>query len=272
MGNRAGIRAIQALAVAVFACASATPSSAQFYEPLLFAYGELSRPVTWMRGRMNPYIDRKTDFFGGIDAAKATTSVWMGVTWAPMGMLAEDGWRVRLIGGAGRYSYQTSIVPGGINDASAYSGEALGGYRKTFGNVFGQKLYAGAFVGLHYEDQSLALDDPSNPARGGEIGIKGSLELYSRIHDRYIASAFASLSSVHDKYHAKASLLYELNEMWALGGELAALGDARYNEERVGLAGSLTWQKRIFALSAGVLQNSGRGDGTYLSFSVYMPF
>lgn len=273
MAKRANKRAVQVLlAAAAIAAAGTTPVSAQFYEPLLFAYGELARPFKYLRGRANPYFDRKTDFFGGIDTAKATTFVWMGVTYAPLGMLAEDGWRIRLIGGAGGYSYRTSAAPGGINDANAFSGEVLGGYRKTFGNIFGQTLYFGAFAGVHYEDQILLYADPSNPARGSEAGIKGSLEAYTRVWERYIATAFASASTVHNKYHVKAALLYELTEMWALGGEIAAMGDARYNEERAGLAGSLTWEKRIFTLSAGMLQNSGRGDGTYVTLSVYTPF
>ena len=280
MEKRASKRAVHVLlAAAAIAAANPSPVSAQIYEPLLFAYGQLQRPLKYMRGRMNPYMDRKTDFFGGIDAAKATTFAWMGLTYAPMGVLAEDGWRVRFIGGAGLYSYRTSVAPGGINDASAFSGEILGGYRKTFENIFGQTLYVGAFAGLHYEDQILVYSDPSNPARGSEAGIKGSLEAYARVWERYIGTAFVSVSSVHNKYHGKLAALYELEETWSLrgerwafGGEIAALGDARYNEERAGLVSSLTLDKKIISLSAGVLQNSGRGDGTYVTLSVYSPF
>lgn len=272
MTKRARNRVIQILSAAAIAAVGATPVSAQIYEPLLFAYGELNRPFKYMHGRASPYIDRKADFFGGIDAAKATTFAWMGVTWAPIGMLAEDGWRVRFMGGAGRYSYQTNVVPGGVNDANAFSAELLGGYRKTFTNVFGQTLYVGAFAGVQYEDQLLVYNDPSNPAQGSEAGIKGSLEIYSRIRERYIATAFATLSTVHKKYHAKASALYQLNETWAFGAEAAILGDARYQEHRAGLVTSLTWQKRLFSLSAGALDNSGRGNGAYLTFSVYSPF
>lgn len=212
MKKRARNRAIQILSAAAIVTANASPVSAQIYEPLLFAYGELNRPLNYMRGRASPYIDRKADFFGGIDAAKATTFAWMGVTWSPMGLLAEDGWRVRFMGGAGRYSYQTNVAPGGVNDANAFTAELLGGYRKTFTGILGQTVYVGAFAGVQYEDQLLVYDDPSNPAQGSEAGIKGSIEIYSRIWERYIATAFATLSTVHKKYHAKATALYQLNE------------------------------------------------------------
>lgn len=273
MTKCAANRAVQVvIAAAVIATASAAPVSAQFYEPILFAYGELTRPLNYMRGRASPYFDRKADFFGGIDAAKATTFAWMGVTYAPIGMLAEDGWRVRLMGGAGKYSYQAAVAPGGINYAHTFSGEVLGGYRKTFRNVFGQTLYVGVFAGLHYEDQILVYSDPANPARGSETGIKGSFEVYARVWERYIGTVFASASTVHKKYHGKTAILYELTDRLALGGEIAAMGDARYSEERAGLVGSLTWNKRIVTLSAGALQNSGRGDGSYVTLSVYSPF
>lgn len=272
MAKRAGYRAAQILLGAAFAAADSSPVAAQSFEPLLLAYGELMRPVRYMRGRASPYVLEKTDFFGGIDAAKATTFAWAGVSYAPLGKLAEDGWRIRIMGGAGLYSYSAPAVPTGVNEANAFSGELLGGYRKTFANIFGHTIYAGVFAGLHYEDQILAYPDRFHEAQGAETGIKGSLELYSRLFQRYIATAFGSISSVHDKYYGKASLLYELNGTWALGGEIATMGDARYSEHRLGLAGTFTWRDRVFALAIGTLENSGRGSGAYTTFSVYSPF
>jgi len=274
MLKRAGVRAlcVGTFSLGFFFPASIPTAEAQQVSIPLQAYGLLRRRAEHLWGLANPYIQQKADFFGGIDAAKATTFVWMGATYAPFGTLGDDGWRVRAIGGAGKYSYNTSVAPLGINDAFAFSGELLGGYRKSFSGVLGQTIYVGAFAGLHYEDQILVYDDPGNPARGSDAGFKASLELYSRIQEHYIVTAFGSFSTVHEKYYAKTSLLYELNETWALGGEIALMGDARYKEHRAGLACSLTWQKKIFTLSAGVLENSGRGEGTYLTLSVYSPF
>ena len=271
---RAGIRAlcVGAFAAGFFIPASVPTAKAQQVSIPVQAYGLLHRRAEYLWGLANPYIQNKADFFGGIDAAKATTFVWMGATYAPFGTLGDDGWRVRVIGGAGKYSHNTSVAPGGINDAFAFSGELLGGYRKAFADVLGHTIYAGVFAGLHYEDQILVYDDPGNPARGSDAGFKASLELYSRVRQHFIVTAFGSVSTVHEKYYAKTSLLYELNETWSLGGEIAAMGDARHKEQRAGLAGSLSWQKKIFTLSAGMLDNSERGDGTYLTLSVYSPF
>lgn len=273
MWKRAIARALRVSVTAQSVATLCFASAAQAQQPWLplQAYEQLVRRVDYIRGFANPYINEKADFFGGIDAASETTFLWMGATYAPFGKLADDGWRIRVMGGAGIYRYRTNFAPEGINDANVFSGELLAGYRKTFRGVLGQTLYVGAFTGVHYEDQILVYDDPFNAARGSEAGIKATLELYSRIHDYYIASAFGTVSSVHGKYQLKAVLLRELNEMWAIGGEAALLGDARYNEQRIGPAISLTLRNRIFTLSAGALQNSGRGDGTYLTFSVYSP-
>jgi hypothetical protein len=270
MLKRAGKRAAQFFVAVAIAAASAIPVSAQ--TPFsVSTYEGLLRPLNYLRGRANPYVLNKTDFFGGIDAAKATTFAWGGATWAPWGALVEDGWRIRFMGGAGLYSYTSNIVPGGINGANVFSAEVLGGYRKTFDNIFGTRLYVGAFAGVLYEDQILHLPDPFNRAQGSELGIKGSFEIYARVWERYIATGFATVASVHNKYYAKGTILRELNETWGAGGEIAAMGDARYTEYRVGLAGSFTWQRRIFILSVGALENSGRGNGFYTTFSVYSP-
>jgi hypothetical protein len=267
---RARDRAIVFAVAAMIVGACTIPVCAQ--TPFSFAtYEKLLRPLNYLRGRASPYVDRKTDFFGGIDAAKAVTFVWAGATWSPKGTLVEDGWRIRFMGAGGLYTYETSAVPGGINDVNAYSAELLGGYRKTFQDIFGTTVYAAAFVGLFHETQLLSFADPSNPAQGGETGMKGSVELYARVWQHYILTAFANASNVHNKYYVKGAVLRELNEMWGVGAEFATMGDARYSENRMGVAGTFTWQRKIFALSLGALDNSGRGSGFYTTFSIYSP-
>lgn len=262
MWKRAGQRAGRFIVAVSIATAGLFPFSVQAYEGLFNPFAYLS---------IQP-LRQKVDFFGGIDAAKATTFTWAGATYAPAGTLSEDGWRVRFMGGAGRYSYASSVVPGGINDANLFSAELLGGYRRTFDGIFGTRIYVGAFAGVFYEDQILQLADPFNAAQGSEIGLKVSLEIYLRAWQHYIVTGFASAATVHDKYHGKAMLLRELNEQWAIGGEIATMGDARYSEYRAGLAASFSWQHRLFTLSVGALDNSGRGSGAYTTFSLYAPF
>jgi hypothetical protein len=262
MAKRAGLFARKCLAAASIAgtqfCAAPLPAAERVFEAF-------SSPST-------THLHRKADFFGGIDLADAVTFAWAGATYAPAGTLHADGWRLRIMGGAGRYTYLTSVVPGGVNDAGVYTAELLGGYRRTFDDIFGQRVYVGAFAGVNYESQMLALPDPFNPTQGSKAGIKAAIEIYSRIAHAYILTAMATASTAHRKYYAKTALLYELTPRWSFGGELVTMGDARYSEHRAGLAGSLTWGSRIFTLSAGALDNSGRGSGAYATLSVYSPF
>ena len=59
MATRANNRAVQIMLVAAIAVASPAPVCAQNYEPLLYAYGELARPLKYLRGRASPYVDDK---------------------------------------------------------------------------------------------------------------------------------------------------------------------------------------------------------------------
>ncbi len=261
MAKRAGIARL--VGAALFGAGAILPASAAE------TYERLFRPLAQMAA---PYLHRKTDFFSGIDFSDASAFAWMGVTYAPAGTLIEDGWRIRFTGGAGRYTYRTTIVPGGVNDANVQTAELLGGYRKTFDNILGQRVYVGAFVGLNHENQLLALPDPFNPTQGSATGAKAVLDLYARVSGHYILSGFASISTVHRKYQAKATLLHAWSPQWAFGIEAATMGDARYSENRAGLAASLTWNNRIISLSGGTLDNTGRGSGAYATLSVYAPF
>lgn len=252
------------MAIAALSAAAATAIAAP-----ATAYEQLIRPFA---GLPMEHLHRKADFFGGIDFAKPVIFAWAGATYAPAGTLIEDGWRVRFAGGAGRYTYATSVVPGGINDANVYNAELLGGYRKTFDDVFGRRVYLGAFAGVNYEHQLLSLPDPFNPTQGSATGVKAALEIYTRIAQQTLLTANASASTAHKKYAARAALFYELNERWSLGAEFVTMGDARYAENRAGLAASLAWRSKILTLSAGTLDNSGRGSGLYTTLSVYSPF
>lgn len=259
-----GWGAFRWMAIAALPAAAATAIAVP-----AMAYEQLIRPFA---GLSMQHLQQKADFFGGIDYAEPVISVWAGATYAPMGTLIEDGWRIRFVGGAGRYTYATSIVPGGINDANVYNAELLGGYRKTFDNIFGGRVYLGAFAGVNYESQLLSQPDPFNPTQGSKTGVKAGLEIYARIAQQTILIANASASTAHKKHFAKAALFYELNPVLSVGAEIVNMGDARYTENRAGLAASLTWRSKILTLSVGTLDNSGRGSGLYTTLSVYSPF
>jgi hypothetical protein len=215
------------------------------------------------RWQSHPLRDR-VFFFAGADVASDSAYGWSGFVAAPLGLLDEDGWRVRVAGGAGRYRYTTGNVAGGVNEASIMSGELMAGYRFSSGSG-SVTLYAGA----HVENQNLAAPDPGHPAQGTEAGIKVAAEFYRRFTPNLFGLASASASSVHDSYQARAALAYEISATVAFGVEAAINGDERYDEPRVGILVQTTFGRTSFSLSGGILSNSDKGDGLYGTLSVY---
>jgi len=219
-----------------------------------------------------PALAHRADAFAGIDFTMDSMFAWAGGTYAPRGRLDQDGLRFRIAGGTGFYRYRNAALPGGENQAQVFAGELLAGYRHNFGPVI-----ASIYGGLHAEQQILQTPDPSNPTAGGEAGLKFGAEIYARFLREFIFNGFATVSTVHGKYNARTSVTREFGALfsqgiWALGVEGGVLGDARASETRLGLTSTLTWQRRIFLLAAGLTDHSDKGRGAYATLSIYAPF
>lgn len=206
-------------------------------------------------------------FFAGADVASDSAYGWSGFVAAPVGLLDEDGWRLRIAGGGGRYRYRTGNVAGGENEANIVSGELMAGYR--FSNGAGSvTVYAGG----HIENQSLAAPDPGHAAQGTEAGIKVAIELYRRFTPDVFALASAAASTVHGSFQARAAIGYEISEIITLGAETAFSGDERYDEPRAGLFVQTNFGRTSLSLGGGYLSNSDKGDGFYGTLSVYAAY
>lgn len=218
------------------------------------------------RWHSHPLRDR-IFFFAGTDIASDSAFGWSGVVAAPVGLLQEDGWRLRVAGAAGRYHYRTGNVAGGINEADALSGELMAGFRVSVGDGS-----ATIYAGLHVEDQRLAAPDPGHAAQGTEAGIKVALELYRRFTPTLFGLASAAASTVHGGYQARAALAYEISEELAVGVETAVNGDERYDEPRAGILVQTTLGRASLSLAGGYLSNSDKGDGLYGTLSMYAAY
>ena len=206
-------------------------------------------------------------FFAGGDISRDAHFAWSGVTGAPQGLLHENGARIRVMGGAGRYRYRTAAVPGGVNEGHVTSGEILFGFRQVVGPAS-----VTAFLGAHVEDQRLAAPDPGHPTQGTSAGIKAAIELYARLTPASFITASASASTVHASYHARGAYGREHSSRLTYGIEAAVHGDARYVEPRIGLFAQLTYGRTTVALSGGYLSNSDKGGSAYASLSIYAPY
>jgi hypothetical protein len=211
-------------------------------------------------------IENRLFLFGGADLARDSASGWAGFVAAPFSKLDEDGMRLKIAGGAGRYRYRTGALASGENEGRYDSAEVMIGRRVLF-----DPITLTAYAGLHTESHRLREPDPGNPVSGSRIGIKGAIELYARPWEHFVATTFASISSVYTGYQARAALMRELGSWFAFGIEGGMLGNARYSEGRVGLAGTLIWQRSILTLSGGYAANSAKGPGAYTTISLYAP-
>lgn len=205
--------------------------------------------------------------FGGVDAGRSSAFVWAGATAIPFGTLVEDGPRLRIMGGIGRYDYRTSATPDGRNSGTVSSGELMAGYHKTFGEAI-----VTTYLGLDVKNYSLQSADPANPESGTRAGIKAAIELYTRTAANWFVTAYGNISSVFGNYSARVAVHRELAPGFALGIEGALLGDRRYDEQRGGLIATLTLPKSSLTVAGGVATSADNGTGAYTTVSLYAPF
>ncbi len=250
--GRMDIRARRAFALATAVLAACLASAAFAADPVP-SFADL--------------LKNRLFLFGGFDVAPDSSFGWTGIVLAPWSRLDEDGLRLRVMGGLGRYRYRTDAVAGGVNEGTVSSGEIMLGWRRAF-----DPTVVVVYLGGQIEEHQLRDPDPGNPVSGTTPGLKGAIELFSRPWPDYIATAFASASTVHNNYQARAAFTRELNSSLALGVEGTILGNARYVEPRVGLVAIATIADRKLSLSGGYLSNSDKGDGLYLTLSLYAPF
>jgi hypothetical protein len=211
-------------------------------------------------------LARRLFFFGGIDIARDSAFGWSGLVAAPFGHLDEDGTRVRVFVGSGRYRYATSAVIAGQNTGTVHAGEILIGRRIAF-----DATVLVAYLGAHVEQHALRAPDPANPVAGTRAGFKALLEIYTRPWPAFIATASASASTVNRSYALRATFARQLGS-FQFGIEGAAFGDARYSEARAGLLARMPLLRAEVTLAGGILSNSDRGRGFYSTLSLYAPF
>jgi hypothetical protein len=206
-------------------------------------------------------------FFAGTDFSRDAGFAWAGIGGAPSGLLSEDGLRLRVAGGAGRYRYRTRAAPGGVNEVDVASLELMLGYRRAFGTAV-----VTAYIGGHAESRDLLFADPAHRAAGAAVGAKLALEYFDQPAESWTVAGSAAASTVHRSYHARLGVGREWWPGFALGVEAALHGDARYIEPRAGVFAQRTFGRTSVAISGGYLHNSHRGGGTYGAMFLYAPY
>ncbi|HVT29373.1 MAG TPA: cellulose biosynthesis protein BcsS, partial [Lacipirellulaceae bacterium] len=133
----------------------------------------------------------------GVDAAHDQWLIYSGLTVAPVSRdIYSDGWRIRIGGGYGQYSYdglspRPACGDATKNDACTENGRKAQRYKvnRTYAEVLvGYYLRLGAltakaFAGASMSNERHVIDDPVNHDDGTDYGVKGALEFWLNLSD-----------------------------------------------------------------------------------------
>lgn len=214
----------------------------------------------------------RTDAFAGVDAGDSWQVSYAGFTLAPDG-LDREGWRVRLYGGAGRYSYTstTEISPGlrvaFDRRAEVFQLEALAGWHTSAG-----MMTARLFAGIAYEDHVVSPDDPQNAIAGAHFGGKMAIETWFDLSRWAWASVDASYTSTIGGYSGAIKLGLKPVGWLSLGPEASALGNREFDGRRLGAFARWHCGGCDATLSGGVSGDYDDETGAYGALSFYSRF
>jgi Cellulose biosynthesis protein BcsS len=206
----------------------------------------------------------------GVSGQYDSTYTYLAAVAAMNGNIDVDGFLVRLGGGFGQYSYETS--PGVRQGVGQQQADAMMGYHKVLGVT-----HLSGYAGIEMQDHNNS--DPTAEVRGTRIGAKGQIELYSPLGEQFFGFAMGSFSSAYNSFYTKAKVGYRLSDRWSFGSEGSLHGNDRYDHTSAGgfvsynfggpeltLSGGYQWDLR--AVAPGI-RNS---DGPYGAAGVVVRF
>jgi Cellulose biosynthesis protein BcsS len=171
----------------------------------------------------------------GADTTRQTAAIWSGVTWAPFGAIQEQGWRVRTVSGAGRYTYDGwTLVRGGPTPAH-FKGLT------NFSDIFvGYHVQVGAltlkpFAGLATAQHAVTPRDPVSPLIGRTIGVKLALDTWLSLGAQAWLNIDGSWTDVHETAAIKGRLGYRVWRDLSFGVEGQAVSDVNQESRRAGV-------------------------------------
>ncbi len=188
------------------------------------------------------------EIWAGADGTSHAWSLYSGLTYAPFGPLANDGWRVRMVGGYGEYRYQGGAqVQNATVDGSVTFADLLVGYQTRYAATTIK-----AFAGINADLQHLDPDDPDNAVNGDEIGWKAAVEGWVDVNPTTWAALDLSFASAHESFSSRLRLGYRIWPELSLGIEAGAFGNAESESGRGGAFVRYEWAGGEISVSAGV--------------------
>lgn len=192
----------------------------------------------------------------GVDVTRANIAIWSGLTWSPLGAVQDDGLRLRLVAGAGRYTYDGWTLVGGLPAPAHFLGQsrfldALAGYHIQLGT-----LTLKPFAGISIAQQAVTPFDPVNPLGGRTLGLKLALETWLRFGDHVWLNVDGSWTTVHATAAGRARLGLRVWQDLSAGIEASVLSDVNQEMRRAGLFVRYAWDRGEISLGGGLTAHS----------------
>ena len=191
-----------------------------------------------------------------------------GLLYAPGGM-DNSGLRIAIFGLYGKYEYTHDDGTNTFKGRFA-SVDALVGYSKAYDNAA-----VTLAIGANYQDQRVSPFDPGNSVQGEKVGFKVQGDFWVNPTEQTLVMGIASYSTAFNTYYSILRFGYDFfGKDFFIGPEFGALGNARTDQQRVGLAISgIPVGKRVrLTLSGGWLHERNEKDGAYATANIDFAF
>lgn len=230
------------------------------------------------------------EVYGGVDAARDQWLVYSGMTVAPWSRnIYSDGWRLRIGGGYGQYSYDRDVIvdpacgtplsPACTYEAKRFKvarsyGEALLGYYLQLG-----ALTAKAFAGAALSSNRSSPPDTENTYLGTAVGGKAALELWYNIGEHSWTSLDASFATSHNETSARWRAGWLLTPQLSFGPELRYdnnldSGGSNWSGRAGGFA-RYQWENGEISIAGGTMrqiESAGAACGPYGTLNVLFQY
>jgi hypothetical protein len=215
----------------------------------------------------------RNEAWAGVDASNNQWLAYSGLTATPWSKdIYTDGWRVRIEGAYGQYSYQTSrAVPFPCGAAICFNHEAyrakvdrsyfdaLVGYYIRLGSLTA-KAFAGAAVSTHQHETA----DPKTQLEGTAYGGKAVLELWWNVSDTVWTSLDGSYATTFNEASGRWRAGWRVAPQVSIGPELrydSNISVADGWTSRAGLFARYAWTSGEVSLAGGLITaHSETGD------------
>jgi hypothetical protein len=179
-------------------------------------------------------------------------------TIAPFDGLDEDGYRIRLSGVLGRYSYVGSNGIGRVTGTQS-DGSFMVGYEWVL-----RAATVAIYLGADVSDNLLSINDPNNSSKGLHVGGKVAVDFYVNPTPYSMISGTLSYATANNAYYSRFKGGIAIAPQLFVGPEVLVLGDDFYSQWRLGVhLTGLRLGPMQFGISGGYLDDKIRGHGGY---------